>query len=324
MKSLIQLCFALSFVKCKEIQAFVRTFELGAMQRNAIKLNANLLTFDLDDTIFPVGPVVADANKALLAHLNKLGCSTTQEDFLQTTKAIRTGLAKEGKAITYTALRKRAIRMEMMKYLDESSVNDEIVVGSYDLWEKNRHIAAERHLYPDTIHMLEEMKYNHPNLVIGAITNGAGNPLKMESIRKYFDYCVSGEDDNVFPQRKPYEGIYNVAIERFKELRGKEGEIVDMDEQCWIHVGDDLANDVGASAKCGASAIWVDLEEEYNQTASKRDPNAPQPGWSTATKEELEKRKRMNEEAQKYVTERVTSLEALPKAVDMISKSVFQ
>jgi FMN phosphatase YigB (HAD superfamily) len=319
---------AMCFLTSTGIFGFSPAYRTGALYRSKPKgrhtLNANLITFDLDDTIFPVGPVVADANKALMQHLSALGCDTTQDEFMKTTKLIRTELAKDDKVITYTELRKRAIRKEMMKYLDANDINDEIVSGSYDLWEEHRHMAAEKHLYPDTLSMLRELKECHQDVVIAAITNGKGNPLKMDSIREYFDYCVSGEDDDVFPLRKPNEGIYNVALERFQELCENKGNTIVMDEQCWIHVGDDLANDVGASAKCGANAIWVDLEDGYNQTASKRDPNAPQPAWSTATKEEMETRKLMNEQALKYVTERVTTLEKLPMAVQMITKSVFQ
>ena len=298
----------------------------------SIVLDANLVTFDLDDTIFPVGPIMDDANKALIHHLNKsLGCSTTEDDLMQTTKLIRTELSKVDKVIRYTELRKRAIRIEIMKYRKQSTVDvnvdDDIVSNCYDIWEEQRQSAGDVHLYPDTISMLKEIKENYPDVVIAAITNGKANPLKMVKIRKYFDYCVSGEDDDVFPLRKPHEKIYNVAIERYKELLCETRGIIlkNMDEQCWIHVGDDLANDVGASAKCGAHAIWTDLEEEYNQTASKRDANAAQQQavWSTASKAELENRRMMNEKAKKFITKKVTTLSEVPKAIRMITTSML-
>ena len=280
-------------------------------------LHANLITFDLDDTIFPVGPVIADANKALFQHLESLGCESNQEEYLKTAKQIRNELAKENKAITYTELRKRTIRRELEKYFSDDEIGDSVVSQSYDIWEEHRHIAAETHLYHDTVSMLKELKNRYPDAVIGAITNGKGNPLKMESIKDYFDFCVSGEDDDVFPLRKPSEGIYRVALERFRSLtKGRDGN----QKECWIHVGDDLANDVGASAMCGAKAVWVDLGEDYSQTASTRDPSQPQPAWSTATKEELEKRKQMDQEAQQYVSRRVTTLEILPKSIEEITQ----
>ena len=284
-------------------------------------LHANLITFDLDDTIFPVGPVVGDANKALFEHLKSLGCETKQDDYLATTKEIRNELAKENKAITYTELRKRAIRRTLQKRFPDDTIEDSVVFRAYDIWEEHRHIAAETHLYHDTVSMLQELKTKYPDAIIGAITNGKGNPLKMESTKDYFDFCVSGEDDDVFPLRKPSEGIYQVALKRFESLTQEQEQ---SETTCWVHVGDDLANDVGASAKCGAKAVWVDLlGEEYSQTASKRDPSKPQPSWSTATKEELEKRKKMNQEAQQYVSKRVTTLGMLPESIEEITQEAF-
>ena len=289
------------------------------IRRETFTLNVDLITFDLDDTIFPVGPVVADANKALFRHLESLGCKTTQEEYIKATKDIRKALA--GKAITYTELRKRAIRSVLKKHLSEDDISDSTVYGSYDVWEEHRHISAETHLYPDTVPMLKQLKMNHPDAIIGAITNGKGSPLKMDSIRQFFDFCVSGEDDDVFPLRKPDEGIYKVALERFRTLSQKRKDIaMDGTKPFWIHIGDDLSNDVGASAKCGAKSIWVDLGDEYNQTASKRDPSQEQPAWSTATKEELEIRILMNEEAQQYVSERVTCLENLPLVIERMTQ----
>ena len=210
-------------------------------------------------------------------------------------------------------------------------------------------MAAERHLYHDTIAMLDELKETFPDATIAAITNGKGNPLRMtNTIAKYFDYCISGEDDNVFPYRKPDAGIYRVAVEKYQQeynnintgsvsgsVSGSDTNTSsDDDDFCWIHIGDDLANDVGASAQCGAKSIWVDLDEElYNQTThtntstpssgstgnEKEKQQQQQPVWSTATKEEQEMRRILNEEAQKYVAARVQNLSELPDVVKNIS-----
>jgi len=181
--------------------------------------------------------------------------------------------------------------------------------------------------------MLEKLRSEYPNATIGAITNGKGNPLMMkDTLCDLFDFCVSGEDDDVFPHRKPHEGIYNVALQRYKDLLHLEGDdniclTKDDDRICWIHIGDDLANDVGASAKCGALAIWVDLSsKEYDQTASARfkenilnkndvNNNEKQPFWSTASSDEVEKRKKLNKKAFKFVSAKIEKLSSLPDAI---------
>jgi putative hydrolase of the HAD superfamily len=166
----------------------------------------------------------------------------------------------------------------------------------YQEWEKERHASAERYIYPDAIRMLQHLKICFPNIVIGAITNGRGNPLLMtNTLAKYFDFCVSGEDDSVFPHRKPHPIIYQVALQRCHEIlqyRTSSMEETDVSSS-WVHVGDDLCNDIAASTACGAKAVWCDLDPEYGQTSSKR-LQGIDASWSTASREELDERKAMS------------------------------
>ena len=88
------------------------------------------------------------------------------------------------------------------------------------------------------------------------------------------------------------------------------------DDPIWIHVGDDLAYDVGGSASCGARTILLDLDDEYGQTAKARfDPDAKMPSWSTASIEEMVNRRAMNES---MVNKRVSRLSMLPDVFDEI------
>ena len=248
--------------------------------RRTSSLGAHLITFDLDDTLFPVGPVIQYANNALFNHLNQLGYPIIEDDFLMSTKHIRTSLAKEGIVITYSELRMRAIRREMEKY--SHMIDQDLVHQVYKVWEYHRNLGAELYLYHDTCDMLRQLKHDYNDIVIGAITNGKGNPLKMNSLTEFFDFCVSGEDEHVFTLRKQNKGIYKAALDEFTSIREqfKGKEEIYGDCFIWIHVGDDLANDVGASAQAGAYAIWADLDSEYDQSASKRtssDINHPGP-----------------------------------------------
>ena len=93
------------------------------------------------------------------------------------------------------------------------------------------------------------------------------------------------------------------------------------DDPIWIHVGDDLAYDVGGSASCGARTILLDLDYEYGQTAKARfDPDAKMPSWSTAPIEEIVNRRAMNDAAESMVNKRVSRLSMLPDVIDEILK----
>ena len=181
----------------------------------------HLLTFDLDDTIFPIGPVVADANVAQLQTLIKFGYTHAKnEAIIAASKQIRTELREAGDAITYTDLRKQSIRREIERLTEShvsNRVHDSVIESVFDAWLSERHASADRNLFPFASQSLERIKEKHPDAVIAAITNGRGNPLDMPNIADYFDFCISGEDEGVFPKRKPDKGIYQAALNKYKQ-----------------------------------------------------------------------------------------------------------
>lgn len=273
----------------------------------------DLLTFDLDDTIFPIGPVVQDANVAMIQALTGFGYTEANNDeIVSASKRIRSELRQAGNVLSYTDLRKQSIQREIMRLTNsqyDQSVHGSMVEAVFDAWLSERHASADRNLFSDCVDALERIREQHPDAVIGAITNGRGNPLFMPSVKPFFDFCVSGEDEGVFPKRKPDKGIYEAALKSFFDMSGDTRQIGDSNLN-WIHVGDDLANDVGASAACGAKSIWLNAEDESDSVEI--------PSWSTATKEELERRSKMNDLAKDYVSAKIGSLNELAPAVIQI------
>ena len=93
-----------------------------------------------------------------------------------------------------------------------------------------RHHSAERHLYPEVIDVLKQIKEEHPNVIIGAVTDGKANPMLMTfTLAPYFDFCLSWEDDQAgrtqfFKELKStgsdaeLKWIYEAARDKYKEL----------------------------------------------------------------------------------------------------------
>eukprot|EP00580_Thalassiosira_gravida_P019296 CAMPEP_0201663206 /NCGR_PEP_ID=MMETSP0494-20130426/5065_1 /ASSEMBLY_ACC=CAM_ASM_000839 /TAXON_ID=420259 /ORGANISM="Thalassiosira gravida, Strain GMp14c1" /LENGTH=350 /DNA_ID=CAMNT_0048141745 /DNA_START=156 /DNA_END=1208 /DNA_ORIENTATION=+ len=305
-----------------------RTTALNAIPPPHNNNELHLLTFDLDDTIFPIGPVVADANVAQLRTLIQYGYeNAANEEIIAASKQIRAELREAGTAITYSDLRKQSIRREIERVSgglsgssSDGAVHGSVIEAVFDAWLSERHASADRNLYPFASNALETIREEHPDAIIGAITNGRGNPLEMPSMKEYFDFCISGEDDGVFPRRKPDKGIYEAAVSKYNQIIMQgQGSILSSQESGengfnWIHVGDDLANDVGASAACGAKSIWFTMEEDDGV-------DARLPSWSTATQEELRKRAALDEMAREHVSAKIVSLVELPASiVDVLSR----
>ena len=208
-------------------------------------------------------------------------------------------------------------------------------------WEMERHHAAERHLFTDVIDMFEQIKADHPDVVIGAVTDGKANPLFMTfTLAKHFDFCLNWEDDQA--GRKQFfvdlgnvekdadlRWIYSATKDKGEELaktaallRGEEYPIPSV-EYAWIHVGDDLALDVGGAATCGAKTILAELaDKQYHQSArhifDNLDNSDKLPEWSTTPQKELRRRSLMNKAAESLVDKKVAFLSHIPEAINNI------
>jgi putative hydrolase of the HAD superfamily len=285
-----------------------------------------LITFDLDDTLFPVAQVVTDANDAMMQAMWDAGyADATNARIVHHTKSIRN---KKKKQMTYTTLRKKAILMEMVDLSPPGKAVDyDVVTSVYDAWLTARHKSAEDHLFDGCLDMLSDLSKKHPEACIAAITNGRGDPMDMaDTLAPFFSFCVSGEDTDVFPERKPHRGIYKVALQRYHEHYANERKI-SATEHVWCHVGDCLANDVGGSSKMGAYTIWTeldDLERLNGATAASQLNGGPQPSWSTAPAKLTNSRKKLANAARGSVTEKVTTLSELPGAVDSILHKAYK
>lgn len=235
-----------------------------------------------------------------------------------------------------------------------------------------RHHAAERRLYPEVMDILNQIREEHPTAIIGAVTDGRSNPLLMTfTLGRVFDFSCSWEDDQgsrrkFFQELDQTEGdtseltwIYDEARYKYAVLKQAKDVMASSanngdsevegaeipalaypdtyDNRVWIHVGDDLAFDVGGSAACGAKTIYCELDDDkYGQTARYRyysdedddagndddDEDRQNPSWSTTPSKELKKRYLMAKTAEGKVDVKLKFLSQLPDAINTIlSKS---
>lgn len=227
-----------------------------------------------------------------------------------------------------------------------TTVHSSVVQAVYNAWEMERHHAAERHLFPEAITTIKRIQEDHPNVVIGAVTDGSANPMLMVfSLMPLFDFSVSWEDDvdkvlqmeqfqelSAVDESDALSWIYRLAAERGREMSQLTDEIKkkssssdeslseeDDVEWCWVHVGDDLAYDVGGAATTGAKTVLVELAPEYGQTARLR-MEGKKPSWSTETDEQMANHQKMSMNALDKVDAKITHLSQLPEVINELLK----
>uniref|UniRef100_A0A7S0Q8U7 Uncharacterized protein n=1 Tax=Coccolithus braarudii TaxID=221442 RepID=A0A7S0Q8U7_9EUKA len=255
-----------------------------------------LLTFDLDDTLFPCGVVVERANAALVASMRSQGVHVSSADDI--TERIRGVRSQSPIKLTYSEMRRRAIA----SMLSGEDVSARATV-LFDTWLEERHRAANELLCKGAVEAIRESVCAHPHAVVGAVTNGRGDPLCMPDLCSMFDFTVSGEDEDVFPDRKPSPAIYEHTLQRAaaaREARGLEASDAILIAASWVHVGDCLVNDVDAAKTVGAHTVWLDLNADPGTKTAWLDKSADgsksAPDFSTASEDEVTlRRKRANE-----------------------------
>ena len=273
-----------------------------------LALPLRLLTFDLDDTLFPCGPVVMRANAALVDSLEAAGAPGLDAAAIQ-------GRIKQVRALaapmqlTYTDLRKRAIE-SLLAEANGQAPSTSTVGACFDAWLDERQRAADALLNPGAVDALRDIRAAHPEALIGAVTNGRGEARQMPSLAPYFDFDLSGEEDGVFPERKPSPQIYDHALRRACSVGGRGGDAdVETLRKSWVHVGDSLVNDVEASSAAGAQTVWLRLPamEEFDVAS-----------FSTVDPEEAARRKDAAEKALRSgcVGRTIEGIHELPTALD--------
>jgi len=344
-----------------------------------------LLTFDLDDTLYPIAQIVEDANAAFVKAMERYGFEGVDAfDIVNTGKEVREELAaldpEKAAGLTHTEIREMAIRREMERIIlkrklqecaddwateveslspivrkpaeqwAKGAVSASVVQQVLTAWEMERHHSAERLIFPGVIDALKKIKEDNPDVIIGAVTDGKANPQLMTfTLAPYFDFCMSWEDEqgsrrqffqdlNDVGSTPELTWIYDAARHKYAILKEAQHGIAaarmpgdgdsnvepkvwpeSYDDLAWIHVGDDLAFDVGGSSACGAKTVLVELPKSLGQSAPFRfDTSIEQPSWSTTPKAELEARIEMNNAARELVNVEINTMERLPIAIDDI------
>jgi len=197
------------------------------------------LSLDLDDTLWPIWPVIEKAERALAAFLSER-CPNTAAMFpIAEMRALRERIASDYPQFAHDFTHQR--RLSLAHALRSAGDDEAHVEAAFDAFYAARN-AVE--FYPDALQALERLAARWP---IAALTNGNAD-LGAIGIAHRFAVTVTAREAG---HAKPDAPIFHAACER---LRVRPAEV--------LHVGDDPWLDVVGAAGVGMRTCWINRRGE--------------------------------------------------------------
>ncbi len=196
--------------------------------------DVQLITFDLDDTLWPCIPVIENAEKELYNWLKANASIVTEKYSIENLREHRNSitLAYPELAYNFTKIRLLSLQSLMKEFnLDLSLANSANLV-----FRKARNMVKP---YDDVFHALHSLRKKY---TIITLTNGNAQ-VEQTPLAGFFHYSLMAEDVGA---AKPNPALFIEA-----------SNISGIDLEKAIHVGDDPLLDIHAAREAGMLTVWV-------------------------------------------------------------------
>ncbi|MFF7707382.1 HAD-IA family hydrolase [Pseudomonas sp. NPDC007930] len=199
-------------------------------------MSIELVTFDLDDTLWDTAPVIANAEivlrEWLAAHAPKIGPFPPEALF-----AIRQRLVEAEPALKHriSELRRRVLFHGLHEAGYAEAEAQDLAERSFEVFLHARHQVD---FFPEVHPTLELLAQRYR---LGAVTNGNADVRRL-GVADYFSFALSAEDVGIGkPDPRPFEE----ALRRAGTVAAKA-----------VHVGDHPNDDIAGALRAGLRAVW--------------------------------------------------------------------
>ena len=197
------------------------------------------LSLDLDDTLWPIWPVIERAEAALDGFLRER-CPRTAAKFpVAKMRELRNLVADEHPHLAHDFTRQR--KLSLLRALRESGDDESHAEDAFNAFYAARN-AIE--FFPDAMHALLRLTARVP---VAALTNGNAD-LEKIGIAEHFVVCVSARDAG---HAKPDAPIFHATCERLAVAPHE-----------LLHVGDDPELDIVGAQRAGVRSCWINRRNE--------------------------------------------------------------
>jgi FMN hydrolase / 5-amino-6-(5-phospho-D-ribitylamino)uracil phosphatase len=210
------------------------------------------ISLDLDDTLWPIAPVMSRAEQRLDAWL-KTHCPRVAEEYpITAMRSLRDRIAGEHPHLAhdFTAQRRLSLNAALLPH----GYGDEHVDAAFSEFYAARN---EVEFYADAIPGLQRLAARYP---LVSLSNGNAD-LAQIGLAHFFQFSISARD---FGAAKPATQIFHAVCER-----------LDLPPESVLHVGDDPELDVRGAHAAGMPSVWINRTESDWQNLLASDVRTP-------------------------------------------------
>ena len=199
------------------------------------------ITFDLDDTLWAIEPVIIEAEQRFYTWLKENYPIVAENFDILSLRQLMKNTASDNPDIKHNLTK---VRIKAYTYIkDLYKLSDNMPLESFEYFMKYRNKVK---LYDGAENMLIELKKKY---MIGTITNGNAS-LEKIGIKNFFDFEVKASDVGFM---KPSPKIFEAAV---KKAGCNPSEMV--------HIGDSYDKDIIGAKSINMNYIWLNHKKnEY-------------------------------------------------------------
>ena len=202
-----------------------------------------LITFDLDNTLWDVMPVIIQAEKTMRAWIEPRVENYAQQITSELMTELRNSAIEQNPNLVYNIsdMRLLLLKQAFARCGLANAEAEQLAEQAFEVFMQGRNAVK---LYEGTELMLGELANSY---TLAALTNGNAD-VSVMPLGRYFAFSMSPEQ---VQSRKPEPKIFAQTLIR----AGCRADEV-------VHVGDHLAEDIDGAINAGWRAVWANIGAE--------------------------------------------------------------
>jgi putative hydrolase of the HAD superfamily len=208
-----------------------------------------LVTFDLDDTLWPCKPVIMAAEQELYEWMQQHVPQITQHHDSEALFHKRREFMQLRPDLLHDM---SSLRIESLKALsDEVGIGHAWIDEAFEVFFQARQRVE---LYPDVEPVLDDLSAEY---TLVAVTNGNAD-IELTGVGHWFEFSVSAAQVG---HQKPHPLVFETAMAR-----------VGTQPEETVHVGDDEHRDIFGAREAGIRTVWLNRSDrDWSHTECEAD-----------------------------------------------------